>query len=330
MIRRVVEYFKSEINAIRNGKAFVFLVCLALASFLWFLNALEKKYTDHISVPIKYINLPKDKELVGKLPMKFDLTVDAFGYTLLRHKLRLAYLPVLIDVNELTNNYLENKHLSKYTISTSGHKDEIAKQISSEIDIISIRPDSISFFVSNVIEKLVKVHPVVKVHLAKEFILQKLPIVNPRTILVRGPQEILDTLQFINTKLIELKNLSQSVEKKIGLALLTSLKSDVAEVKVQIAVEQFTEVKFDIPVIILNQPDSLIIKTFPAKVRVTGRVGLSQYNKLTNSNFRAVVDYSHRSGLQSKLPVILDRVPETVLSVDYFPKEVEYIIERKE
>jgi len=330
MIRRVVEYFKSEINAIRNGKAFVFVVCLSLASFLWFLNALEKRYTDHITVPIKYINLPKDKELAGKLPMKFDLTVDAFGYTLLQHKLSLAYLPVLIDVNELTNNYLENKYLSKYTISTSGHKEEIAKQISSEIEIISIRPDSISFYVSNVIEKLVRVHPVIRVHLAKEYILQKSPIVKPGTVLVRGPQEILDTLRFVNTKPLEFKNLSQSVEKNIGLELLPQLKSEVAEVKVQIAVEQFTEVKFDIPILILNQPDSLIIKTFPAKVKVTGRVGLSKYNKLTNSNFRAVVDYSHRSGIQSKLPVILDRVPETVLSVDYFPKEVEYIIERKE
>ena len=106
MPRRVIEYIKTEITAIRNGKAFVFLVCLSLASFLWFLNALEKHYTDHITVPVRYINLPKDKDLTGKLPDKFDLTVDAFGYTLLRHKLSIAFSPILLDVNELTNNYL--------------------------------------------------------------------------------------------------------------------------------------------------------------------------------------------------------------------------------
>jgi len=74
----------------------------------------------------------------------------------------------------------------------------------------------------------------------------------------------------------------------------------------------------------------MLIKTFPSKVKVTCRIGLSQYSKLNNSSFSAVVDYSHRSGVISKLQVILDRIPETVLSVDHFPKDVEYIIERKE
>ena len=330
MLRRVVEYIKTETHAIRNGKAFVFLVCLALASFLWFLNALEKRYTDHITVPVKYVNLPKDKGLLGKLPDKFELTVDAYGYTLLQHKLSLAFSPVLLDVNELTNNYLENKFLSKYTISTYGHKDEFAKQISSEIEIISIRPDSISFTVSNVIEKLVKIHPVVNVTFAKEFIFQKAPVVQPSSILVRGPQEILDTLRYIRTKPVTLKNLSSTVKKDVELVMLPELMSNIDEVTVQIDVEQYTEAKFEIPVLVLNQPDSLMIKTFPAKVKVSCKVGLSQYNKLNNSSFRAVVNFSHRSAVISKLAVILDRIPETVLSIDYFPKEVDYIIERKD
>jgi hypothetical protein len=74
----------------------------------------------------------------------------------------------------------------------------------------------------------------------------------------------------------------------------------------------------------------MLIKTFPAKVKVTCRIGLSQYNKLNKGSFRAIVDYSHRSGVISKLRVVLDKAPETVLSVDHFPKDVDYIIERKD
>jgi YbbR domain-containing protein len=329
MRRQIVEYFKNEINAIRNGKAFVFLVCLALASFLWFLNALEKHYTDHITVPVRYINLPLNKTLTGKLPAKLDLTVDAYGYTLLRQKLSFSFSPVLIDVNEITNNYLEVKYISNYTISTYSHKEEIAKQISSEIEIISIRPDSISFHVSNVVGKLVKIHPVTDITFAKEYILQKSPVVQPTSILVRGPQDILDTLSYINTKLIVLKNLSNTVERKVDLDIIPELQTEQHVVKVQFAVEQYTEAKFEIPILVINQPDSLLIKTFPAKVKVTCRVGLSQYSKLNNGSFRAVVDYSHRSVVIPKLHVILDKVPEVALTVDHFPKDVEYIIERK-
>jgi hypothetical protein len=330
MLRRVYAYFKSEFYTIRNGKAFVFLVCLVLASFLWFLNALEKHYTDHITIPVKYINLPKNKDLTGKLPDKLEIVVDALGYTILRHKLSLSFSPLLIDVNEITGNYLENRFMSKYSISTYGHKEEFAKQISSEIAIISIRPDSISFKVSNVIDKMVKVQPVTEITFAREFIMQKPPVVQPESVLVRGPEEILDTLRYITTKPVVLKNLSQSAVQDVGLSLEPGLKCEIDKVSVQVTVEQCSEAKFEIPVFVINQPDSLQIKTFPARVKLSCRVGISQYNKLNNSSFKVVVDYSQHSLILSKLPVTLVNIPETVLSVDYFPKEVDYIIERKE
>ena len=330
MFRRIITYFKTEFYAIRHGKAFVFLVCLLLASFLWFLNALEKKYTDHITVPVQYVNLPKNKELTGELPKKLDLTVNAVGYTLLRYKLSFAFSPVLIDVNELSNNYLENKYLSKFSIATNGHKEEFTKQISNEIEVISIRPDTISFKVSNVVEKLIKVQPIVKLTFAKEYILQKPPVTKPEYILVKGPEEILDTLRYINTRPMELRNLSQTLVRNASIILLPGLKSEQEKVAVQILVEQYTEAKFEIPILTINQPDSLQIRTFPSKVKVSCRVGISQYNKLNNSSFKAIVDYTHRSRTQSSLPVTLENFSTTVLSVDYFPKEVDYIIERKE
>ena len=329
MLRRVIAYIKNEIKAIRNGKAFVFLVCIALASFLWFLNALEKHYTGHIIIPVRYVNLPKNKDLTGKLPEKLDLTVDAFGYTLLQYKLSLAFSPLLLDVNELTNNYLENLFLSKYSISSNAYKGELAKQISSDIEIISIRPDSITFKVSRVIGKLVKVHPVVNATFAREYILQKPPAAKPELILVRGPEEILDTLAEINTKPVELRNLSQTVVREAFILLTPELKSEVSKVSVQIAVEQYTEAKFEIPILIINQPDTLLIKTFPSKVKVICKVGISQYNKLNNSSFKAIIDYSHHSGVLSKLPIALGNLPENILSLDYSPKEVDFIIERK-
>ena len=329
MLRRVIAYFKAEIKAIRNGKAFVFLACLALASFLWFLNALEKHYTDHITIPVRYVNLPKNKDLTGKLPEKLDLTVDAFGYTLLQYKLSLAFSPILIDVNELTNNYLENLFLSKYSISTNVHKGEFAKQISSEIEIINIRPDSISFKVSRVIGKMVKVHPIVAATFAREYMLQKPPVAKPESILVRGPEEILDTLSKIITRPVELKNLSQNAIREAFVIIPPELKSELSKVSVQIAVEQYTEAKFEIPILIIHQPDTLLIKTFPSKVKILCKVGISQYNKLNNNSFNAIIDYSHHSGILSKLPVKLESRPENILSLDYFPKEVDYIIERK-
>jgi YbbR domain-containing protein len=326
---RIITFIRSEINAIRNGKVVIFLACLVLATLLWFLNALEKPYTDHIYVPVNYINLPKNKELTGYLPHKLDLTVDALGYTLLRYKLRIALPPLLIDVNELSNNYLEANYSSKYSISTNGHKEELAKQINSELKIISIRPDSLTFKVSHVIEKMIHVTPTIKATFAREYILQKPPTSKPESILISGPEEIIDTIKELNTKQIEFNNLSQSLIRDVDLILPEEVHSKISKVTVQITVEQSTEAKFEIPIEIVNQPKDILIKSFPSRVKITCRVGVSQFNKLNKESFKAFINFSDHNELLTKLPVKLNNLPENILSMDYYPKEVDYIIEHK-
>jgi len=100
-------------------------------------------------------------------------------------------------------------------------------------------------------------------------------------------------------------------------------------VLLNIPVEQYTEADFDIPVNVLNVPDSLTIKLFPSKVRISCKIGLNEYANITKNNFRAYINFNLRQLTLSKLPVQLGRYPESVLSADYFPKEVDYVIEYK-
>ncbi len=324
----IFSFLKSKAVNPSSGKALVFLICLGLSSFLWLLNSLEKRYTDRISVPVKYVNLPKDKQLAGPLPKKLDLMVDGYGYTLLSHKLRLAFSPVIISVNDLTDNVLENSRVSKYVINISSHKEEIEKQISSEIKILTIRPDTIAFNFSTITEKKIKIKPHLQLAFGKDFILQASPSTIPDSVLVSGPKNILDTLQFVYTKNNYYKDLTHPVEENIQLEPAEGLTYALKKVTLLILVEQNTEVAFDVPVEVINRPDSIRIKTFPGKVKVTCRIGLSNYKKLNQNNFKAVADYNYSSGSATRLPVSLVNYPEIVLSVNYAPHEVEFIIEK--
>ncbi len=321
--------FKELFNPRNKEKIYTFLICLVISSFLWLMNALEKHYTDRISVPVKYINFPKNKISAGNLPKKIDMTVSATGYTILQHKLKLLVSPLELNVEELTDHNLDNRYISKYAISTNNHKEEIARQISNDMEVISIRPDSIHFNVSLVIDKKIKVHPVVNLTFYKEFNLKSSPFTTPESIWVRGPQNILDTIRAVDTEPFDFQNLSHDLKHKVKLDLLPGMSSNTKQVLLNIEVEQFTEVTFDIPIHIINNPDSILIKTFPAKVKVSCQVGLSEYNKLNADNFTAVINYKDVLKKASKLPVELSRSPKKVLSLDYSPKEVEYVIEKK-
>ncbi|HYQ59128.1 MAG TPA: hypothetical protein VEP89_17420, partial [Draconibacterium sp.] len=102
-IEKISSYLKVE--QLKNDKrVVVFLVCVFIATVLWFLNALEKDYTTTISYPVRYVSPPDHQFLANKPPEKLDLKVDAHGFTLLRHKLSFAYSPIILNLTNITRN----------------------------------------------------------------------------------------------------------------------------------------------------------------------------------------------------------------------------------
>lgn len=328
-VRKIFLFVKRKVKNFSYHKAFVFLVCLALSFFLWLLISLEKRYTSRISVPVSYVEFPKDKQFSGLLPQKFDLTVDAYGYTLLSYKLRLAFSPVIINVSELVDNAFDKGNRNKYIVFTVSHKEEIEKQISSEIRILSIKPDSLVFNFSKIIAKKIKVRPNLNISFENQYSLMGEPFTSPDSILVSGQKNIIDTLKYVFTNVRTHTKLSHSVEGLVALKAIPGLKMQTKEVYLTIPVEQNTEVNFEVPIQIINKPRDVVLKTFPGKVRVSCRIGLSKYKKLDSSNFRAFINYEKISLQEPRLPVSFENLSEVVLSVNYAPKEVEYIVERE-
>ncbi len=328
-VKKFFLYVKRRIKNFSYQKALVFVICLALASFLWLLKSLEKHYTTRISIPISYVDFPKDKQISGPLPGNFDLLVDAYGYTLLSYKLRLPFEPIQINVSELIDNVWEMYPKDKYVISTKNHLAEMEKQISSEIRILSIKPDSLVFNFSKIISKKIKVKPDIKLSFENQYSLENEPTTYPDSILVSGPKNIIDTLKFVFTKFREYTKVNRTIEQKISILPPKGLKTDREEVRIKITAEQNTEVTFEVPIQIINAPPDLIVKTFPGKVKVTCRIGLSKYKKLDYSTFRATINCKTISVDDARLPVIFESHSNAVLAVSYSPKEVEYILEQK-
>ncbi len=328
-VKNLYLFVKRKVKNFSYQKAIVFLLCLGLASFLWLLNSLEKHYTSKISVPVSYIEFPKDKQLSGTLPQKLDLVVDAYGYTLLSYQIRLAFSPILLNVSELIENSLERGKKFRYIVFTVNHKDEIEKQISSEIRILSIKPDSLVFNFSKIVSRKIHVKPCLKLTFENQYALASEPSTFPDSVLVSGPKNILDTLKFISTNFMARDKLSHSLEENIYLQPIQGLKFDNQELKLTIPVEQNTEVTFDVPIQILNKPADVVLKTFPGKVKVTCRIGLGKYKRLDYRSFRAFINFDSISNNDTRLPVSLESLSNVALSVTYSPKEVEYIQEHE-
>jgi len=164
----------------------------------------------------------------------------------------------------------------------------------------------------------------------KQFTMNGKPRAYPDSILVTGPSYSIDTLRTVKTMPLRLKNLSDTIVRKVKLMPVNRHTYPLKKVKVMIPVDEFTESKFDIPIHFKGVPDSLTIKTFPKTVQVRYIVTLSHFNEVTPDFFYAYIDYSSVDPeFSAKLKVELDSVPPFLHNVSITPRSVEFLIERK-
>lgn len=326
-INRFLEFLKSGLKR-QDRRIFIYLICVGIATIFWFLNALSKNYTVDLDFPVHYTNLPKNKILVNEPPKEFTLQVNSFGFTLLRHKLQLSFSPLVFNVNDFTRNIMETTKQSGYTIQTSQYLDEIADQLSSELKVLKITPDTLHFNFDQIVQKNIKVYPNVQIELKKQYQLSGPIRTKPDSITVYGPKSILDTLKQVETNYQTFKSVSEAIQRNVSLVDYDNLKFDNHRIVLIIPIEEYTEAQRLIPVSIINKPDSINLKLFPNRVKVTYLVGLSRYSEILPGDFKLSVSWTDLNPDNSRLKVEILALPPFVKSVKILPEEVEYLIEK--
>jgi hypothetical protein len=312
-----------------NKKLLIYLFFLIISIALWYLNALSKDYSTFIDYNVRYENFPKGKALIKELPEKLSFKVKGLGFSILKHKL-LAYttsitLPIdnfRLDISRKDNQYI-------YFLLTRYTKDWISSQLGTDIQLVEIQPDTLIFNFTDVIEKKVAVRPALTLQFEKQYMQNGHISVRPDSVIVSGPQVMIDTITGIYTKDIKTRNLKDTLKQELELNPFKRITCNTSKVSVMVPVEKFTELSLSIPIETSNAPDGLKIRTFPSSVSVSCIVGLSAYDKMSPYMFRAVVDYNNLIvNHPSKVKVDLVKSPLNAQNIRFYPKSVEYIIEK--
>jgi hypothetical protein len=311
-----------------NRRVLIFFFFLQLSVIFWFLTAMNKEYTTSISYPVHYIRFPEKKVLVNDIPDRLELEVIAGGYTLLRYQLQSRIAPIIFDVNSFSLNTVLGDPTTLY-ILTSYAKDRIAKQLSSEIEILNISPDSLFFQFADKVSKKIPVKPDLDVSFEKQYMQVGPYLVEPDSVTISGPEMMIDTIERVATIPVTMADVNRSFDMELEMQPLHKIEYDPLEVWIQVPVEKFTEASLKVQIEVINMPDSLLLRPFPPAVTVSCQIGLSAYETLNEHLFRAVIDYAEvRNMLGNKLQVQIIKMPVYIKSVNFTPKSVEYIVER--
>lgn len=312
-----------------NQRLVIFIFFLVVSTVIWYLTKLSHEYSTTLSYPLRYESSPKGKVLVGEPPRKIQLKVKAFGYTLLQCKMSAALSPIKLDLSKHLSQSFEGSKTTQF-ILTYRLRNSVAKQLGSDILLEGIEPDTLFVELADMAMKKVRVQPIIEADFERQYMQSGNITVEPESITISGPKSILDTISIISTKRLTYNKLNQKVVSKVSLVPIHQVSFSSRNVMLTIPVEKYTEISIKVPVGIENQPDSVRLMFFPKSVDVKCNVVLSKYFTLKPIMFKAVVDYNLiSSSINKKLKVRLVTVPELVELVDFNPKYVEYIIEKR-
>lgn len=306
----------------------MFSVFLLISLFIWFLNALSKSYTSVIEYPLTYTDFPEDRVFVGDLPEHLALRINAHGYAILRYKTFRKPVPISFKVSTFTLTR-PGQDSSRAFILTRYIREQVSQQLPAEMQLLQIQPDTLHFHFARRVTRMVKILPDFTFNVENQFTLKDGIILNPDSVEVTGPDLILDTLRYVYTVKSDLGDLSKNFSDKVRLRRISDLEYSRLKINCSFELERFTEVQLTIPIEVLNQPDSIVLQTFPSRIKLTCNVGLSKYERVDGNLIKAVVDYTDITDATKVLDVDIQNIPVYLISSEYYPKTVEYLMSKR-
>lgn len=306
-----------------NERASIFFFCLVLSTFFWFLSSLSKQYTTNLTIPIEYTSFNKDFILTEE-PIDFiEIQVSGSGFELLGEQMSL-------NGNSLKVNLSEALKLGKnrFGIPTSKLQNEIYQYLDKDIRFERMTSDSILFKTDKRVTRSIKVIPDVELSFESSYNLMGEITVNPSMVEISGPQEELDSIQFLTTKKIKYEEVNDSLTITYLLSedeRFQSLDIVPKEVSILVPVDKFTEKSFDLPI---EWNNNVSIRTFPNKVKVVFLVPLSNYEQLTEQGIKALVNLTDGFQKKRKLKVEIKGVPDFAILLRIEPEKIEFIIKQ--
>ncbi|WP_299675638.1 YbbR-like domain-containing protein [uncultured Tenacibaculum sp.] len=302
----------------------IFFGFLTASFLMWMLINLSKKYTSKIVYAIEYKDLPQNKILQEEPLEKISVTVEGSGFNLFAASFSTKKIFLSLDK-------LVKKADNDFYLLTSSQEEQIQKRLNSGLSLVKVNRDSIYFKLGTLASKKVPVKLDLNLNYKLGYGMESINL-NEDSILLSGPELQLNKIEYIKTKQLTLQEISEDVNVDLNIELpkeATGVKLNLEKVKAEILVDKFTEGSFEVPIKIVGIPKGTELNTFPKKVKVIFKVGLKNYQKITEDLFEIVCDYKRtkKDNLQYLVPEIKNR-PELISSVRITPQRIDFLIRK--
>lgn len=302
-----------------------FFLFVVLAFVLWMLAKFSKEYEATVLFNVAYVDLPKNKILQNTPPENIPIHVKGTGFKLISAKLFGGKI-------KLSASNLISGKKGDYYILLNQQELEIEKQMNSGLSIDYFVKDSVFFDLGQLASKRVPISIDADIKFMPGFDFVDGLKATPDSIDISGPDGVLDTISELKTGRIVMSDINVAIDEKMVLLTPgTSVKimNDIEEVRVYGAVDKYTEGLIEVPFQVNNLPDEVVINVFPKMVKLSFKVALSNFNKVSVNSFSITCDYAFSS--QNNLTYLIPKLEmksDLVKNVTITPNRIDFLIQK--
>ncbi|WP_169311415.1 CdaR family protein [Cellulophaga algicola] len=313
-------------NSLQKRKVKIFLIFLFFSSMSWFINKLADDYTGRAAFDVVYTNVPDSLLFVGASKDHIEVKLKASGFTFLGFGFKNK--TVTIDVSKA------EKKDDVYRIPRSVYQLQIEKQLPQSMEFLGVdEGDAIVLEIYTLKTKKVPVIERLKINFSQNFMLDGAVLLSPDSILVKGPEKVLNEIESIQTEVKTISNVTEDFSEE--LLLQTPENTDnitylTTKVFVKGKVVRFSEKIIEVPIKVLNLPEDFEIKLFPDTVKIVCMAKIDDLKELQVSDFNVVADYNAiQDESQHTILLKLELAPDFLSNIRLMSNEVRYILKRK-
>lgn len=292
--------------------AFVFSV------LLWGSISLSNDYYATVNIPLKLVNFPEGYTSATKISESISVKLKGQGWKLL--SVNLGSEPEY-NVSVGPDSGRQFVNLYNYLVDN--------QWLSSDIEIIDLKPDTLSFIVEKVITKRMKIEPDLDLTFKPGYGLASKVKILPDSVTVYGPVSKLKGLSIIKIQELKLEFIDEKKEEIQSLKEIRGLSYADKNVRVSLDVQKIVDKELvDLNVEVLDVPRDRKVVLLPNKVTVGIRGGIDILGRLNHEDFEASVNYRDvvLDSIGSVKPFIHMHENSTLLYVK--PDRLRYVIKK--
>jgi len=307
-----------------NREFLVFLAFFALAGIFWLLMTLDVQYEQEIRIPVRYVNVPKNAVITSNEVDTVRVVISDKGISLLG--LIYGNNDKTVDID--FDNYAHSNGTG--IITNADLQKIIGKILPASAKIISVKPEKLVFYYNYGEKKKVPVRIQGQVIPDPLYFITETKY-SPDSVTIYASRKKLDSISVVYTEELHYENFHDTLTIETNLARLSGVKMVPNKVSVYFITDVLTEESIDnIPIVGINMPEGKVLRTFPAKVKITFVTGVKDYQSLSADDFLVVADYEEFSQSDSpKCNIYLKKSPAAISQAKLEFTQVDYLIEEQ-